>query len=65
MLLDQFGNERARHDHALVDIETKAAQPGFVGDVGGRHALVRALFDHMQHGVDFSARQTGVEKRFH
>ena len=49
LLGNQLGDERARHDHALVDVEAVAAQPGLVGDVGGRHALVGAALDHGQH----------------
>ena len=41
----QLGDQRARHDDALVDVEGHALQPGFAGQVGGRLARGDALFD--------------------
>ena len=38
----QFGDERARNDHALVDVEAEVAEPRLVRQVGGRDALVDA-----------------------
>jgi hypothetical protein len=58
----QLGDEGARHQHALVDVEVVAAQPGFVGDVGGRHALADAALDHVQHLQHFLLQQAGVEE---
>ena len=40
-----LGDQRARHDAALVDVERHALQPGLAGQVGGRLAGVDALVD--------------------
>ena len=62
-VLQQFADERTRHDHAFVHVEAEAVHPRFLRDVGGRHALGGAALDHVQHGVDFSRGQARVEKR--
>ena len=38
----QLGDERARNDHALVDVKAELAEPRFAGQVRGGHALVDA-----------------------
>ena len=45
----QLGDERARNDHALVDIEAEFAEPRLVREVGRGDALVDAALDHLQH----------------
>ncbi len=60
---NQFGDERTRHDHALVDVKAVFAQPGFIGNVSGRNAIGAAFFNHLQYGVDFMRQQARVEKR--
>ena len=61
---DQLGDEGAGHDHALVDIEIVGAQPAFLGDVGGRHAVDAAAVDDRHDAGDFRRQQLGVEERF-
>jgi len=41
-IAQQFRDEGARHDDALVDIEAERAEPGFVREIGGRGALAHA-----------------------
>ena len=42
---NQLGDQRARHDRALVDVERHALQPGFVRQVSGGLAGGDALLD--------------------
>ncbi len=49
-VLEQLGEEGARHDHARVNREAEVAQPGFAEDVGGGHALVGTLLDRFKQG---------------
>ena len=64
LFVQQFGDEGTRHDDALVDIETVVAQPGFMGQVGGRQAIFDAALVDVEQGVAFAVRQTGVEEGF-
>jgi hypothetical protein len=63
LLGNEFGDERARHDHAFVHIEGVGAQPGLVGDVGGRYALDDTALEHGQYAVHFLGQQARVKKR--
>ena len=45
-----FGDQRARHDGALVDEEGHALQPGLASEVGGRLARRDALRHQQLHG---------------
>ena len=45
IFLQQFGNERARNERTLVDIKTKWAKPGLVGEIGGGDTLDGAALD--------------------
>ena len=56
LFAQQFGDEGARHDHALVDIEAVLAEPGLVGQIGGGHALLDAALDHRLHRFGFAVR---------
>ena len=38
-MLDELGERRARHQHALIDVEAQAREPGLVGEIGERHAF--------------------------
>jgi hypothetical protein len=49
---EQFGDEGARHDHALVDVEGHVLQPGFFRQVGGGLAGGDA-FVHQRDGPGF------------
>ena len=60
--MQQFGDEGARHDHALVDIETMFAQPGLVGEIGGGQAFAHPAFDHRLHLFRFVMCKAGVEE---
>ena len=51
----QFGDEGARHDDAVVNVKTVFAEPGFVGQVGGRQALFAAAAVDVEQGVAFAA----------
>jgi len=64
MFRDQFGQERARHDHAFIDIETVPAEPCFIGQIGGGNALFGALVDDAQQIVDFALQQTRIHEWF-
>ena len=44
----QLGDERARDDHALVDVEAEVAEPRLVREVGGGHALVDAAREQLR-----------------
>lgn len=59
-----FGDERARYDHPLIDIKAVIAEPGFMRQVGGRFAGVDALADQRQYGLGFLRQQVGIEIRF-
>ena len=48
MLLQQFADEGARHDDALVDIERQAAHVDLVDEVGGRFSGGDAALDHIE-----------------
>ena len=47
----QLGDEAARNDGALVDVERNTLQPGFAREVGGRLAAADAL---LHQGVDLA-----------
>ena len=59
----QFADEAARHDHALVDIERHALDIGAIEKVGGGLARRDARVDQLQRGARARRRQRGVEKR--
>ena len=59
----QLGDERARDDHALVDVEAELAEPGLVRQVGGRHALVDAPREQLGEPRPLGVREPGVEER--
>ena len=59
----QLGDERARHDHALVDIKTVIAEPRFPREVGGRNAAADALVDQAQRAAAFHRRNPAREMR--
>ena len=47
-LAQQFGDERARHDHALVDIKAEITQPGFMRQVSSGNTAAYAFIDQAQ-----------------
>ena len=54
---DQLGDRRARHQGALVALETQAGEPGLAGQVGGRDAFVDAALEQFQHAQLFGLQQ--------
>ena len=64
LLVEQFGDEGARHDDAVVDVETMFAEPGFVGQVGSWQALLATAPENIQQRFTLVRQQTGIEKRF-
>ena len=57
VVVDQLTNRRARHQHAFIDIELVAAEPGFVGQIGDRNTLVHATDDALNDAVFFAGGQ--------
>ncbi len=60
---EQFANQAARDDDALVDIEGHALDVGAVDKVGGGLARGCARLDQFQESRTLAAKQPGVEKR--
>ena len=60
---DQFADQAARHDDALVDIERHALDVGAIDKVGGGLARGCARLDQSQKPGTLLAKQPGVEKR--
>ena len=50
-VFNQFADRRARHQHAFVDIELVAAEPGFISEVGNRYTLVDAADNALNDAV--------------
>ena len=59
LVIDQFANRRARHQHALIDIEFMAAEPCFVGQVSDGNAFV----DAANHALDDTMFFAGGQAR--
>ena len=59
----QLGDIRAWNDDALVDIETKLPQPGFVRKVRGRDAIIHPALDDLQQLAALDVGEIRVEKR--
>ena len=57
-IVDQFTNRRTRHQHAFIDVKFMATEPGFVGQVGHRNALVDAANHALNNTVFFAGGQT-------
>jgi hypothetical protein len=62
-LRQELGDQRARNDDALVDIEAEGAEPGLVREVRRRHPLVDASREQLSDVRSLRHRQAGVEKR--
>lgn len=58
-IVDQLADRRTRHQHALVDVEFHAAEPGLVGQVGDRDALVDAADHALNDAMALAGGQTG------
>lgn len=56
----QFADERARHDHPLIDVEGDALDIGLLGQIGGGHALHDALLDAAEHYLALALRQPRI-----
>ena len=50
--VDQFGERRTRHDHALVDFELEPGEPHAAHQVGGRDSSLDALGEQLQRPLD-------------
>src|SRR5581483_8947026 len=61
-IADQCGDERSRHDHALVDIELELAEPRLAGDVRRRHALVDAAVEERSELFALVDGETRIEE---
>ncbi len=59
----QFADEAARHDRALVDIERHALDIGAIEQIGGRLARRDARVDQSEQPHALGAGQSGVEER--
>ena len=44
---EQLGDERARDEHALVDVEAELAEPRLAREIGGGNALVDAAREEL------------------
>jgi hypothetical protein len=42
LVIDQFANRGARHQHPLINVKLMAAEPRFVGQIGDGNTLVHA-----------------------
>ena len=58
----EFGDEGAGNHDALVDVEPEIAEPRFVREIRGRHALVDAPDEKLQQSGALGLRQRRVEK---
>jgi hypothetical protein len=63
-VFQQLGEVGARHDDALIDVETVGAEPGFLHQVGGGQAMHHALLQVGQQRQAFVFGQMGVEPGF-
>jgi len=59
---NQLGDERARDQHVLVDVEAKVAEPGLVREVGGGNPLFNSPVEQMRELRALGLRQSGVEE---
>jgi len=55
-LMCELGNERARHDHAFVDIKPVFAQPGLAREIGGGHTSDYARVDEFRNLANHTRR---------
>jgi len=62
-LAQQRGDVRARHDDALVHVETKIAEPGLAGQVGRGLAAVDAALEQSQHAPRVARADRSLEER--
>ena len=60
----ELGDEGPRNEHALVDVEAEIAEPGFVRQVGGGHALVDPPLEQLRDLRALGLRQPRIEERF-
>ena len=58
----QFGDERARDQHALVDVEAEIAEPRFVRQIGRGDPLVDPPREQLAERCPLGLRQLGVEE---
>ena len=58
----QFGNERARYQHALVDVKTEIAKPRLVRQVCSRYALIDATAEQRTEFGALGGRQFRIEE---
>ena len=59
----QLGDERARDEHALVDVEAEFAEPRLVRQIRGRHAFVDAPREQRAELAALGLRQLRIEER--
>ncbi len=63
MRVQQFADEGARHDGALVDIERQAAHVDLVDEIGGRRPRGDAALDQAEDRLAFGRRDPRGGKR--
>ena len=59
----ELRDERARDEHALVDVEAEIAEPRLVREVGGGHALVDPALEELRDLRALGLREPRVEER--
>ena len=63
IVAQQFGDERARDDHALVHVKLVALQPCLIQQVGSGQALLDAALDALQQTIDLAMRQIRIGEK--
>jgi hypothetical protein len=59
----QFGDERARHDDATVDVEPVLAEPGLLGEIRRRQTRADPARNQRLESFAFDRRQPPAERR--
>ncbi len=62
LLQNEFCNEGARDDHALVDIEAEIAEPGFMGEIGDRDFFADSPLDQIQDQILLLRKEFRIQK---
>lgn len=57
LVIDQFADRGARHQHSLIDVKLMAAEPRFVGQIGDGNTLVHAANHPLYNAVFLAGGQ--------
>ena len=57
LVIDQFANRGARHQHPLINVKLMAAEPRFVGQIGDGNTLVHAANHPLYNAVFLAGGQ--------